>query len=177
MASKPTIVWGIPSIVCDSVITIETTRLSLRRKKESSFTQEMNCLIRKLIQLTCETGAVTMRAMALRFWIYNYDTTTVEVVSMNTPEIVFALSRLYGVVTRICKLCLGVAERASGYLEGQHALATRLDGVVQSQRDGITSRTFFSVTIARAQLATGNFVGIRKDVDSTSIDGGEKRAV
>ncbi|KAF8551804.1 hypothetical protein OG21DRAFT_1486675 [Imleria badia] len=80
-------IWGIPTIICDSVITIETTRLLLRRKKQMAIA-ETNSLIRKLIQLTIETGAVTPAAMSLRFLLYNYDKSTDVVVSMSKQEII-----------------------------------------------------------------------------------------
>ncbi|KAF8549060.1 hypothetical protein OG21DRAFT_641712 [Imleria badia] len=83
-------VWGGPTIVCDSVITIETTRLLLQRKQKSPFAEETNSLITRVIQLTIETGAVTSGAMALRFVIYNYDLTTDVVVSVSNQEIVLS---------------------------------------------------------------------------------------
>lgn len=47
-------------------------------------------MITRLIQLTIETGAVTVGAMVLRFVIYSYDMTTDAVVSMNNQEIVIS---------------------------------------------------------------------------------------
>ncbi|KAF8548084.1 hypothetical protein OG21DRAFT_1489686 [Imleria badia] len=78
------VVWGIPSIVCDSVITIEMTRL-----KELPFA-ETNSLIRKLIQFTIETGAVTPAAMALGLLLCNYDPTSDVVVTLSKQEIVIS---------------------------------------------------------------------------------------
>ncbi|KAF8549055.1 hypothetical protein OG21DRAFT_1488853 [Imleria badia] len=106
--------WYIPVFVMLSSslqsIVLGIGMLLLRRKKQMPIA-ETNSLIRKLIQLTIETGAVTPAAMALRMLLFNYDPTSDVVVSMSKQEIVvskwpfpvslaqlivcYALTRLY----------------------------------------------------------------------------------
>ncbi|KAF8839117.1 hypothetical protein BDN67DRAFT_970635, partial [Paxillus ammoniavirescens] len=59
-------IWMIANFVCDLIITIETTRLLFRHGATSSF-KDTRGLVRKLMKLTIETGAVTTVAMLLLF--------------------------------------------------------------------------------------------------------------
>ncbi|KAF8549058.1 hypothetical protein OG21DRAFT_1515598 [Imleria badia] len=92
VVKNPTLVgnvWGIASLVCDFVITIETTRLLFRRKNEVSVA-DTNSLITRLIRFTCENLAVATGAMLLRFLLAQYDTTTDVIVSVSEHEIVLS---------------------------------------------------------------------------------------
>ncbi|KIJ18745.1 hypothetical protein PAXINDRAFT_97488 [Paxillus involutus ATCC 200175] len=176
-------IWMFANFVCDLIITIETTRLLFRRGATSSF-KGTRGLVRKLIKLTIETGAVTTAAMLLQFllsWsdqlrgfytVSEYDGLWVPNTRGLQLSVFYSISRLYANCLLATLNARLVISKDSTHV---HQVSTVLFDVPPPS--GVSERpadNYINATIGQSQLEMGSLMDTGDDSEFVSVEGIEK---
>ncbi|KAF8839099.1 hypothetical protein BDN67DRAFT_799552 [Paxillus ammoniavirescens] len=154
-------IWMGANFLCDLTITIETTRLLFRRGAMSSL-KDTRGLVRKLIKLTVETGAVTTVAILLQFLLslHRNNPISAGTTVVNLPPSVVQLSVFYS-ISRLYANCLFATLNARLIISRDstrvHQVSTTLFDVPPST---IVSKrptgNYVNMTISQSHLDTGS---------------------
>jgi len=170
------------NFLCDLILTIQTSRLLFRRGATSSL-KATRGLVRKLIKLTVETGAVTTAAILLQFLLslHRNNPISVGTTVVNLPPSVVQLSVFYS-ISRLYANCLLATLNARLIISRDstrvHQVSTTLFDVPPSTV--VPKRptdSYVNVTIGQSHLDTGSLTDTGDDVQSASVGGIKQEGV